>query len=86
MPYLDMQEPKTKAALLFNQTVRGNMEGYTRRKVKEACATQEAQAMLGQPTDQEFLGMMNSGMILNFPVTQLLCKMLTKSLAPTLQE
>ncbi len=66
---LDIQEPKTKAALLFIQTVRGNMEGYTRRKVKEARAAQEAQAMLGHSTDKEFLGMVCSGMILNCPVT-----------------
>ncbi len=45
------------------------MEGYTRRKVKEASATQEAQAVLGPPKDQEFLGMLRSGMILNCPVT-----------------
>ncbi len=47
----------TKAALLFIQTVWGNMEGYTRRKVEEDCAVQEAQAMLDHPTDQDFLGM-----------------------------
>jgi hypothetical protein len=69
MPYLDIQEPKTKAALLFIQTVRGNMEGYARHKVEEACTVQEAQAMLGNQTDQEFLGMVRSGMILNCPVT-----------------
>ncbi len=69
MPYLDIQEPKTKAMLLFIQTVQGNMEGYTRREVEEARTAQEAQAMLGHPTDQEFLGMVRSGMILNCPVT-----------------
>jgi hypothetical protein len=51
MPDLDIQEPKTKAALLFIQAVRGNMEGYTRHKVEEACAMQEDPAMLGHPTD-----------------------------------
>jgi hypothetical protein len=45
------------------------MEGYTRRKVKEAPAAQETQAMLGHPTDQEYLRMVCSGMILNYPVT-----------------
>jgi hypothetical protein len=55
--------------LLFIQTVWGNMEGYTRRKVKEACAAQEAQAMLGHPTDQVFLGVVRSSMILHGPVT-----------------
>jgi hypothetical protein len=45
------------------------MEGYMRHEVKMARATQEAQAMLGCPTDQEFLGMVRSGMISNCPVT-----------------
>jgi hypothetical protein len=62
------------------------MEGYTRRKVKEACTAQEAQAMLGHPTDQEFLGIVRSSMILNCPVTPTAVQMLTGSLAPTFQE
>ncbi len=61
--------PKTKALLLLIQTVQGNMEGYMRRKVKEARAMREAQAMLGHPTDQEFLGMVHSSMIKKCPVT-----------------
>jgi hypothetical protein len=56
MLYLDIRELlEAKVALSFIQTVQGNMEGYTRREVKEACAVQEAQAMLGHLTDQEFL-------------------------------
>jgi hypothetical protein len=43
MPYLNLREFKAKAvlsfapkaALSFVQTVQGNMEGFTRRKVKE---------------------------------------------------
>ncbi len=69
MPYPYIQELETKLVLSFIQTVQGNMEGYTSRKVEEACAMQEAQAMLDHPTDQEFLGMVCSGMILNCPVT-----------------
>jgi hypothetical protein len=42
MPYLNIREPKTKAALLFIKTVWGNMEVYMRQKVKEAHTTQEA--------------------------------------------
>jgi hypothetical protein len=55
--------------VLFVQTVRGNMEGYTQREVEDARAAREAQAMLGHPTDRDFLGMIRSGMILNCPVT-----------------
>jgi hypothetical protein len=44
MPYLDLRESKAKAVLFFAlnaaqsfvQMVQGNMEGFTRRKVKEA--------------------------------------------------
>jgi hypothetical protein len=45
------------------------MEGFMRRKVKEAWATREAHAMLGHPTDQVFLGMVRSSMIKKCPVT-----------------
>ncbi len=69
MPCLDIREPKIEATLLFIHTVRGNMEGYTWHKAKEACAVREAQSMLGNPTDQEFLGMVCYSMILNRPVT-----------------
>jgi hypothetical protein len=56
-------------AVSFIQTVRGNMEGYTQHEVEDAHAAREAQAMLGHPTDRDFLGMVLSGMILNCPVT-----------------
>jgi hypothetical protein len=56
-------------AVSFIQMVHGNMEGYTQRKVEDARAVHEAQAMLGHPTDRNFLGMVRSGMILNCPVT-----------------
>jgi hypothetical protein len=69
MLYLDIQELEAIVPLSFIQTVRGNMEGYTRCEVKEAHTVQEAQAMLGHSTDQEFLGMVRPGMILNRPVT-----------------
>ncbi len=56
-------------ALSFIQMVRGNMEGYRQREVKDTRAARKAQAMLGHPTDRDFLGMVRSGMILNCPVT-----------------
>jgi hypothetical protein len=34
MPYLDVRDVEAEVALLFIQTVRGNMEGYTQREVK----------------------------------------------------
>ncbi len=39
----------------FIQTVHGNMEGYTQHKVEDALAARETQAMLGHPTDRDFL-------------------------------
>ncbi len=77
MPYLDLREFEAKAvlsfapkaALSFVQTVQGNMEGFTRCEVKEAQEACEAQAMLGHPTDRDFLGMVRGSMISNCPVT-----------------
>jgi hypothetical protein len=77
MPYLDLRESKANAVLSFAleaaqsfvQTVQGNMEGFTRRKVEEAQKARKAQAMLGHPTDRDFLGMVPGGMISNCPVT-----------------
>jgi hypothetical protein len=69
MPYLNLREPKAKAALSLMQTVQGNMEGFTKRKVKEACEACKAQAMLGHPTNCNFLGMVHGGMISNCPMS-----------------
>jgi hypothetical protein len=46
------------------------MEGYTAREVEDARAARVAQAMLGHPTDRDFLGMVRSNMIDNCPVTE----------------
>ncbi len=77
MPYLDLREFKAKAvlsfapeaALSFVRMVQGNMEGLTKREVKEARKAREAQAMLGHPTNRDFLGMVHGSMISNCPVT-----------------
>jgi hypothetical protein len=45
------------------------MEGYTRCEVKEAHQARDVQAMVGHPTDQEFLRMVRSRMIVDCPVT-----------------
>ncbi len=77
MPYLTLREFEAeavlsfapKAALSFVQMVQGNMEGFTKCEVKEAQKAREAQAMLGHPTNRNFLGMVHGGMISNCPVT-----------------
>ena len=76
MPYLDLRELEAEVtfsfvqrAMSFVQTVRGNMEGYTQREVEEVCSINEAQAMLGHPTNRDFMGMVGSRKIVNFPVS-----------------
>ncbi len=77
MPYLDLREFEAEAvlsfapeaALSFVQKVRGNIEGFTKREVEEAQKACEAQAMLGNPTNRNFLGVVCGGMISNCPVT-----------------
>jgi hypothetical protein len=44
----------------------------------------EAQAMLGYPTDQEFLGMVHPGMILNCPVTPTAVQITNRIFCPNL--
>ncbi len=84
MPYLDVRDVEAEVALLFIQTVRRNMEGYTQRKVEDARAAREAQAMVGHPTDHNFLGMVRSGMILNCPVTPSAVQNANRSFGPDL--
>ena len=56
MPYLDLKVSKAKAVISLMQTVQGNMEGFTKHEVEEARKAQEAQGMLGHPTDGNFPG------------------------------
>ncbi len=74
VPYLNLKEMEGEVALCLVQdairTVRGDMEGFTKREVEEARAAREAQGMLGNPTDREFIGMVCSNMITNCNVTE----------------
>jgi hypothetical protein len=75
MPYLDLCKLEAKVALSFVQTavpfvqMVGSMEGYMQHEVKEARTARKAQATLGNPTDQDFLGMIRSGMITKCPMS-----------------
>jgi hypothetical protein len=53
----------------FVQTVRGNYEGFTRRKVLQAKEARRAQAMLGNPSKRDYKGMVSNNLIANCPVT-----------------
>ena len=68
MPYFDLKKPEAEVALSLVQTVQGNKEGYTRWEFGEAREAREAQAMVGHPTDRDFLGMVRANMILNCPI------------------
>jgi hypothetical protein len=76
MQYLNLRELEAKVALSFVHTaillvqmVWGNIEGYTQCEVEEACTASEAQAMIGHPTNQNFIGMVHSGIIANCPMS-----------------
>ena len=69
MPYLDLKEFEADAVLSLVQTVRRNMEGFTKCEVEEGQKACEAQGMLGHPTNRGFLGMVRGGMISKCPMT-----------------
>jgi hypothetical protein len=50
-------------------TVRGNFEGYTRHEIKKAHKARRLQGMIGNPTEQEFAGIVHGKLITNCPVT-----------------
>ncbi len=53
----------------FVQTVRANYEGYTKREVLKVKEARQAQAMLGNPSEKDFKGMVSNNLIANCPVT-----------------
>jgi hypothetical protein len=69
MPYIDLDGVDGEMAVDFVQTIRGNMDGFSRREVEEAREARMAQAMMGHPTDREFLGLVRSNLITNCPVS-----------------
>jgi hypothetical protein len=77
MPYLNLRELEAKAALSLVQTMQGNMEWFTKHEVEEARKARKAQAMLGHPTDQDFLGMVCGSMISDCPMSANAVTMLT---------
>jgi hypothetical protein len=59
----------TKAGSSFVQTVRGNYEGYTKRKVLRAKEARRGQALLGNPSKKDYQSMVGSNMIENCPIS-----------------
>jgi hypothetical protein len=68
------QGSKGRVALCLIQdtieTVRNNMECFTKCEVREAKAAHEAQGLLGHPMDREFLGMVRLNMISNCSIIE----------------
>jgi hypothetical protein len=64
----ETKENKSNEYVLVN-TVRGNFEGYTRHKFKKAQDARRLQRIIGNPTEQEFAGMVREKLITSCPVT-----------------
>ena len=81
LPYLDLNECDAAGAMLLLQreeaetgvslvqTVRGNYEGYTQREILKAKEARRAQAMMGNPSERDYKGMVSNNVIPNCPVT-----------------
>jgi hypothetical protein len=61
-------ENATKEYVMIN-TVRGNLEHYTRQEIKKAQQARKLQGMIGNPTQRELAGMVRKKLIANCPVT-----------------
>ena len=61
-------ESVTKECMMVN-TVRGNLEGYTRYRIEKAKEARRRQGMIGNPTEKELAGMVREKLITNCPVT-----------------
>jgi hypothetical protein len=81
LPYFDLEDfledaaallvqtGSEEAAKVFVQTVWQNYEGCTKRKVLEAKKARHAMGMIGNPSKEDFKGMVRGNMIKNCPVT-----------------
>jgi hypothetical protein len=50
------------------QTVQENYEGYTKQEVLRAKEARRAQALLGNPSEKDFKGMVSGNLIKNCPI------------------
>jgi hypothetical protein len=58
-----------ETGIVHIQTVRGNYEGHTKKDMMQAKEVRRMQAMLGNPSEKDFKGMVSGNMIKNCPVT-----------------
>ena len=60
---------KMDIGILHVRTVQGNYEGHTKKDVMQAKEARRAQAMIVNPSEKDFKGMVSGNMIKNCPVT-----------------
>jgi hypothetical protein len=53
----------------FVQTVRRNYEGYTKREVLQAKEARRGQAMLGNPSEKDYQGLVSGNLVNNCPIS-----------------
>ena len=63
------KEPEHEGGVTLVQTVRGNYEGYTKRKVLKAKEARRAQAMMGNPSKKDYKTMVSNNLIPECPIT-----------------
>ena len=70
-PYLDMRDLKSDGVAMAQmvETVRGNVEGFTKRELAKANLARKAQAVLASPSETEFMKMVsNNTGVKNIPI------------------
>ena len=85
LPYIDLEGSKEKAAVMLLetsskrnegeatmnvQTVRENYEGFTKREILKAKEARRRQALIGNPSESDYKGMVSGNMIRNCPITR----------------
>ena len=59
---------KDKHTMLV-KTVQGNYEGFTKNEILRAKQARRAQAMMGNPSEKDYKGLVSNHLISNCPVT-----------------
>ena len=67
----EIQERKETldSEMSYIQTVRRNYEGYTKQEVTQAKEARRAQAMMGNPSEKDYKGMVTNSLIANCAIT-----------------
>jgi hypothetical protein len=81
LPYIDLKDSEQntaalliqtgseEAAIAFVQTVQQNYEGFTKKEVQQAKEARRAMGLIGNPSKNNFKGMVSNNIITNCPVT-----------------